>query len=203
MGQRQLLCIARALLSKAAIIIMDEVTLLHLIYLNILLWKHAFGFSQCFLLYLSPYPLPWHPLAPSFSHGFSASTHLTLLFHPLLFIILSFPILHLQATAAVDVETDAAIQKSIREEFANATCLTVAHRLNTIMDSDKVYYATVHLLSLSRSWCLSVTQREVISLRTPAFLELLSSLTVLKIIMQIALILKSQIVKFAILPTRI
>jgi ABC-type multidrug transport system fused ATPase/permease subunit len=38
----------------------------------------------------------------------------------------------------VDVETDAAIQRTIREEFAYATCLTVAHRLNTIMDSDKV-----------------------------------------------------------------
>lgn len=41
-----------------------------------------------------------------------------------------------EATAAVDAETDAAIQRVLRVEFANATCLTVAHRLNTVMDSD-------------------------------------------------------------------
>ena len=43
-----------------------------------------------------------------------------------------------EATAAVDAETDAAIQKVMRVEFATATVITVAHRLNTIMDSDYI-----------------------------------------------------------------
>merc|ERR1719296_349368 len=43
-----------------------------------------------------------------------------------------------EATASVDADTDARIQRVFRSEFKNATCITIAHRLNTIMDSDLV-----------------------------------------------------------------
>ncbi|XP_053601473.1 ATP-binding cassette sub-family C member 4-like [Plodia interpunctella] len=43
-----------------------------------------------------------------------------------------------EATANVDPQTDSFIQQTIRRQFSSCTVLTIAHRLNTIMDSDRV-----------------------------------------------------------------
>ncbi|KAL6600247.1 hypothetical protein LY90DRAFT_660286 [Neocallimastix californiae] len=43
-----------------------------------------------------------------------------------------------EATASVDIETDAIIQEALRTKFHDVTVLSIAHRLNTIIDYDKI-----------------------------------------------------------------
>ena len=43
-----------------------------------------------------------------------------------------------EATASIDNETDELVQAAIRSEFSRCTVLTIAHRLHTIADSDRV-----------------------------------------------------------------
>ncbi|KAG9122467.1 hypothetical protein FRC07_001130 [Ceratobasidium sp. 392] len=43
-----------------------------------------------------------------------------------------------ESTASVDFETDAKIQATIREEFGQSTLITIAHRLRTVIDNDRI-----------------------------------------------------------------
>lgn len=43
-----------------------------------------------------------------------------------------------ESTANLDWESDFTIQKTIRESFTHSTIITIAHRLDTVIESDKI-----------------------------------------------------------------
>ncbi|XP_020536049.1 ABC transporter C family member 2 isoform X2 [Jatropha curcas] len=74
-----------------------------------------------------------------------------------------------EATAAVDVRTDALIQKTIREEFKSCTMLVIAHRLNTIIDCDRILVLDAGLV------LEHATPEELLSIEGSAFSKMVQS----------------------------
>jgi len=71
-----------------------------------------------------------------------------------------------EATAAIDYETDQLIQQFVGSEFKEVTVITVAHRLQTIIDSDKILVLSEGRL---KEWG---SPRELLSVEGGAFKSL-------------------------------
>jgi len=60
-----------------------------------------------------------------------------------------------EATASVDHDTDERIQQALRSEFKESTLITIAHRLRTIMDYDKILVLDEGKVAEYDSFCIA------------------------------------------------
>jgi ABC-type bacteriocin/lantibiotic exporter with double-glycine peptidase domain len=60
-----------------------------------------------------------------------------------------------EATASIDTQTDVTLQRIIKTEFSNCTIISIAHRIPSVMDSDKVL-----VLDAGKFYTPSIRRRE-------------------------------------------
>lgn len=123
-GQRQLLCMARALLRKSRILVLVSAPCVQRPHILMpIQLPNGSGKPQC-----KTYAWCKHQtaLSPSITkHMYPRNAHMHARAQD-------------EATSNVDNTTDALIQQTIRSAFNECTVLTIAHRLHTIIDSDRV-----------------------------------------------------------------